>query len=226
MVEEHSPKRRGFLGRMAALSTMFGTVVAMRASAGAERPASANDAVAAHGCADMAEQDMKHLRRAIELSDLAASPEYGHNAPFGAVLMLGDGTVVEGWNHALSNNNSTHHAELWLISHTLESMKLDWRGKDRALLARSTLYASTEPCAMCAGAVYWAGIGRVVFGCSLACMDEVLKKFFPESWTGLPMPSRQVLDSSARRTIIVGPCLEDEARRVHESYWPRFTGRT
>src|SRR5690606_28523141 len=118
------------------------------------------------GCEGATEQDLAHLRRAIQLSELAATPEYGGNHPFGGVLVLGDGRVVEGWNHSNSENDPGQHAERWLISHAIQSLELDWGGADRPLLSGATLYTSTEPCAMCAGAVYWSGIGRLVFGCS------------------------------------------------------------
>jgi tRNA(Arg) A34 adenosine deaminase TadA len=203
----------------------IGTSVGMHRTAGRERPlAGAGNGVTYEKCNTITAQDTEHLRRAIELSDLAASRRYGHNPPYGAVLVLGDGTVLEGWNHSISNHNPTHHAELWLISHAFES--LDWRGKDGKLLAEATLYASTEPCEMCAGAIYWAGIGRVVFGCSAGCLADVRKEFFPESFdTGALIPSRQILGYAGEKAIVLGPCLEEESRRVHERHWPAFFRR-
>ena len=174
---------------------------------------------------DFTEQDLIHLRRAIALSDLATTKEYGLNPPFGAVLVLADGSVHEGWNHVFSNNDPTHHAELWLITEAIKKLDLDWRGKDADLVRGATLYASTEPCAMCAGAMYWAGIQRLVYGCSAECFGSVFKSLFPERKnTGLSISSRDVFASSGRVTETIGPVLEEEALRVHKRHWPEIFG--
>ena len=183
------------------------------------------DGMAESGCKKLTEKDIAWLRRAIELAGLATTPEYGANNPFGAVLVLGDGRVLEGWNHTRSDNDPTGHAELWLIRHTVSSLNLDWRGADRPMLARATLYASSEPCAMCAGAAYWMGIGRVVFGCSLACIYGVMKGVKPDlEDVGLGISAGDVLKTSGRPIEVIGPCLEDEARKAHAAYWPKILG--
>lgn len=171
------------------------------------------------------ESDILHLRRSIELSDLAPTEQYGGNPPFGAVLVLADGSVHEGWNHVYSNNDPTQHAELWLITETIKELNLDWRGKNAALLRGATLYASTEPCAMCAGAMYWAGIQRLVYGCSAECFGGVFKSLFPaRTDTGLSISSRSVFASSGREIETVGPLLEEEASRIHKRHWPEIFG--
>lgn len=170
-------------------------------------------------------EDLLHLRRSIELSDLAPTREYGNNAPFGAVLVLADGSVHEGWNHAFSNNDPTQHAELWVITETIKKLNLDWRGTDARLLKEATLYASTEPCAMCAGAMYWAGIERLVYGCSASSFLGVIQSLLPGSTdTGLFISSRDVFASSGRITDTFGPFLEDEALHIHKSHWPEIFG--
>lgn len=172
------------------------------------------------------DQDLMHLRRSIELSDLAPSQKYGGNPPFGAILVLADGSVHEGWNHVFSNNDPTHHAELWLITETIKELNLDWRGQDAGLLNGATLYASTEPCAMCAGAVYWAGIQRLIYGCSAECFGSVFKSLFPgRTDTGLSISSRNVFASSGRKIEIIGPLLEEEASRIHKRHWPEIFGK-
>ena len=171
------------------------------------------------------DQDILYLRRSIELSDLAPTEEYGGNPPFGAILVLADGSVHEGWNHVFSNNNPTHHAELWLITATIKELNLDWRGEDAGLLTGATLYASTEPCAMCAGAMYWAGIRRLVYGCSAECFGGIFKSLFPAAKdTGLSVSSRSVFASSDRKTETIGPLLEQEASRIHKRHWPEIFG--
>lgn len=99
-------------------------------------------------------------------------------------------------------------------------MKLAAQHHDAAFLGGCTLYSSTEPCAMCAGAIYWSGIGRVVFACSETRLGEI-------AGIGLNVPSREVLQTGARRVEVVGPTdLEGEAAAVHKEFWPRHLGNT
>jgi tRNA(Arg) A34 adenosine deaminase TadA len=84
-------------------------------------------------------------------------------------------------------------------------------------LAKCTLYTSTEPCAMCAGAIYWTGIGRVVFALS----ETGLLKFTgnDEQNPTLDLPCRAVFAHGQRPIVVAGPLLEEEARIVHEGFW-------
>lgn len=84
-------------------------------------------------------------------------------------------------------------------------------------LARCTLYTSAEPCAMCAGAAYWAGIGRVVYGLSERELGRLIGPH-PENLT-MDLPCRTVLGAGQRSIVVVGPLLEDEARAVHRGFW-------
>ena len=80
-----------------------------------------------------------------------------------------------------------------------------------------SLYSSAEPCAMCAGAIYWSGIGRLVFG--LAERDlRLLTGNHPANPT-MDLPCRQVLASGQRNLEVLGPELVDEAGTVFEGYW-------
>jgi tRNA(Arg) A34 adenosine deaminase TadA len=82
------------------------------------------------------------------------------NHPFGAILVGPDGQVlIEAGNGCQPNIDMTAHAERLLATQASKTY-------DASFLARCTIYSSSEPCAMCAGAVYWVGIGRVVFGLS------------------------------------------------------------
>jgi tRNA(Arg) A34 adenosine deaminase TadA len=72
---------------------------------------------------------------------------------------------------------------------------------------------------MCAGAIYWIGIGRVVF----ALPETSLLQFTgddPENPT-LDLPCREVFARGQRKVIVAGPFLEDEAGKVHEGFWGR-----
>ncbi|MEH2595881.1 tRNA(Arg) A34 adenosine deaminase TadA [Bradyrhizobium sp. AZCC 1577] len=85
--------------------------------------------------------------------------------------------------------------------------------------ATPTLYSSAEPCAMCAGAIYWAGIGRVVYGLSELRLRRLTGNH-PENPT-LDLPCREVFGSGQRATEVVGPLLEDEAAAVHDGVWDK-----
>jgi tRNA(Arg) A34 adenosine deaminase TadA len=79
------------------------------------------------------------------------------------------------------------------------------------------MYASAEPCAMCAGAAYWAGVGRVVYGLSERDLRRLIGPH-PENLT-MDLPCRTVLAAGQRSIDVVGPLLEDEAQEVHEGFW-------
>ncbi|MGA2217666.1 MAG: hypothetical protein ABSG51_06250 [Terracidiphilus sp.] len=70
---------------------------------------------------------------------------------------------------------------------------------------------------MCAGAIYWTGIGRVVF----ALGERGLLKFTgnDEENPTLDLPCREVFARGQRRIVVEGPLLEDEAGLVHEGFW-------
>jgi tRNA(Arg) A34 adenosine deaminase TadA len=87
------------------------------------------------------------------------------------------------------------------------------------VLAKATLYSSAEPCAMCAGAIYWAGIGRVVYGLSEHRLREVIGHH-PENLT-LDLPCREIFASGQRTIEVVGPLLEDEGEALHVGVWKK-----
>ena len=84
-------------------------------------------------------------------------------------------------------------------------------------MASCTMYASAEPCAMCAGSAYWAGIGRVVYGLSERDLGRLIGPH-PENLT-MELPCRVVLNAGQRTITVVGPLLEEESRKVHEGFW-------
>ncbi len=91
------------------------------------------------------------------------------------------------------------------------------RGFGTELLRRCTLVSSAEPCAMCAGAIYWAGIGRVVYGLSERRLRTLVGQH-PENLT-LDLPCRTVFAAGQRPVQVIGPLLEDEALTVHADFW-------
>jgi tRNA(Arg) A34 adenosine deaminase TadA len=156
----------------------------------------------------MTERDLAHLRAAVAAAGRARA--HG-NHPFGAVLADASGAkLLEAENTVLTARDVTGHAELNLV-------RLAWAAFERSELAGCTLYASTEPCAMCAAAIYWAGIGRVVFGLGAATLNAAAGR--TAAHDTLDLPCRTVFAAGQRPVEIHGPLLEDEAWTVHEGYW-------
>lgn len=149
------------------------------------------------------------IKAAIDASRLAR--QHG-NHPFGAVLVVDGKIVLTAENTVLTRHDTTNHAELNLISIATQTYGPD-------VLSKATVYTSTEPCAMCAGAIYWAGIRRVVY----ACQEKALTKFFKPQAPVMLLESRKVFDhgmfDGLHRTEVIGPVLEKEAEAVHQGFW-------
>lgn len=151
--------------------------------------------------------DQKHLLHAI---DVAARARQNGNHPFGAILITVDGQLVEGENTVVTEHDPTGHAETNLVR--LAAQKLGTEA-----LHRSTLYTSTEPCAMCSGAIYWAGIPRVVY----ALPEQQLAEMVPEQ-DGEPtmnLPCRDVFAAGGSTVHVAGPALIEQAAAVHAGFW-------
>ena len=152
--------------------------------------------------------DETFLRRAFAVARRAHTRG---NHPFGAILVSAAGDVlIETENGFLPDRDMTAHAERLLA--TQASKQFDSR-----VLAGCTLYTSAEPCAMCAGAIYWAGIGRLVFGLSERRL-KTMTGDHAENPT-LDLPCRTVFAAGQRRVDVIGPLLEDEAAALHAGVW-------
>jgi tRNA(Arg) A34 adenosine deaminase TadA len=156
---------------------------------------------------DLAPTDLAHLRRAIELSILAR--DHG-NHPFGAVLVTADGRVLEAENTVVTDRDVTAHAETNLV-------RLAWETLDATDLPASTLYTSCEPCAMCAGAMFWAGIERMVYALSGRGLIALAES--EDGGRELDLPSREVFAHGVPVVAVSGPHLEDEAAEPHRGFW-------
>ncbi|NUM43606.1 MAG: nucleoside deaminase [Anaerolineales bacterium] len=154
----------------------------------------------------MTETDLTLLRESIELARLAR--EHG-NHPFGALLADAEGRVLlRAENTVVTESDCTGHAETNLI-------RLASKAYSPEKLATCTLYTSTEPCPMCAGAIFWGNVGRVVYALS----QEGLYAETGVSPNQLPLSCREVFAQGGRPTEVLGPALEEEAIRVHEGFW-------
>ena len=144
------------------------------------------------------EADLPHLRHAIAESRVARRRG---DMPYGAVLADAQGRfLLAAQNTQVTTQDITGHAELNLLRDAS-------RRFGAAALKGGTVYASGEPCAMCAGAIYWAGVARVVYGLSAAAMQRLE----PSDSAALLPDCRTLLVACDRAISITGPALEAEA---------------
>ena len=152
--------------------------------------------------------DLEHLRTAIEVAQKAR--EHG-NHPFGAILVGENNEVLlQAENTVVTERDGTGHAETNLMRLATQHFPLE-------KLATCTLYTSTEPCAMCAGAIHWGNVRRIVY----ALGETELYELIGPSPDHLLLPCREVFVHSQRHVEVIGPALElrVETRAVHEGFW-------
>jgi tRNA(Arg) A34 adenosine deaminase TadA len=156
----------------------------------------------------LADLDRARLLSAIEL---AARARANGNHPFGALLTDSAGNVLlTAENTVLTGRDLTGHAETNLV-------RLASRALEPSQLVDATLYTSTEPCAMCSGAIYWSGVCRVVY--ALAATElNVLTGADPDEPL-LDLPCRRVFEAGGNTVEVSGPHLYQDAAAVHTGYW-------
>jgi tRNA(Arg) A34 adenosine deaminase TadA len=155
----------------------------------------------------MTSSDLQRLERAIEISHQSRK---NGNHPFGALLVLEGQIVLESENSVGTTRDATGHAETNLVR--LASTKFS-----RSELIHASLYSSCEPCAMCSGAIYWSGIGRLVYALSEEGLYNITGDN-PENPT-MRLPCREVLARGQRKIKILGPTLEEVAAKAHTDFW-------
>jgi tRNA(Arg) A34 adenosine deaminase TadA len=159
----------------------------------------------------VSDADLERLLR--EAIALAAAARAAGRHPFGALVAAADGTVLaRAGNESAAGEDPTAHAETVAIRRAAAA-------HGTAALAGGALVTSAEPCAMCAGAVYWSGLSRVVYGLSERRRRSITGAH-PENPT-LDLPCRTVFASGQRAVEVTGPLLEDEAAAVHDGFWTR-----
>ncbi len=142
------------------------------------------------------------IRQAIELARQARA--HG-NHPFGALLVIDHKVVLTAENTVNTESNPTRHAETNLVQKAIQELSEEAR-------QQATLYTSTEPCAMCTGAIYWAGIRKVVYALS----GEALAK---QAGERLRISCRIIFASAVDEVEVAGPLLTTEALAVHQGFW-------
>lgn len=144
----------------------------------------------------------RFIRQSIALARRAM--EKG-NHPFGALLVKDGKVLLMAENSVNSEKDCTRHAELNLVSRASQAFT-------PAILSDSILYTSTEPCAMCAGAIYWAGIRTVVYSCGAESLGKIAGSPFI-------IPCRDIFARAEDQVEVIGPILEEEGAEVHQGFW-------
>ena len=152
----------------------------------------------------MASRDIheQFIRQAISLASQARA---GGNHPFGALLVLDGHVVLTAMNSVNTDHDPTAHAETNLIAQAIRQLSPNQ-------ISHAVLYTSCEPCAMCVGKMYWAGIRSVVYGLSSEDLAILAGPQFL-------VPCRDLFVRATEAVTIVGPILLDEARAVHVGFW-------
>src|SRR4026209_1651512 len=143
---------------------------------------------------DLQERFLKH---AIELAREARAEG---NHPFGSLLTIDDAVVLTAKNTVFTDRDPTAHAETNLVAEAIRRLSPDE-------IRRSVLYTSCEPCAMCAGKLYWAGIRSVVFALSSDELATMAGRDFL-------IPCRELFDRAREPVHVTGPRPLDAARDV------------
>ena len=142
------------------------------------------------------------LRQAIEL---ARQARLAGNHPFGALLVFDGEVALTAQNTVATDRDPTAHAETNLVSKAIRQLSPEQ-------ISRAVLYTSCEPCAMCAGKMYWAGIRSLVYGLPATELATLAGRDFL-------IPCAELFRHSVAPVAITGPLLFDEAREVHVGFW-------
>ena len=151
-----------------------------------------------------------YLKRANEVAKEARAQG---NTPFGAVLAGPDGSILMEQGNAEGDlHDATAHAERVLASRASRAFEKDF-------LSKCTLYTTCEPCPMCTGAIYWANIGRIVFGITEQRLLEMTGA--DDKTPTFDMGAAKVMAAGKKEIELIGPVAEIEAEVVeaHKGFW-------
>jgi tRNA(Arg) A34 adenosine deaminase TadA len=137
--------------------------------------------------------------------ELARQARLAGDHPFGAVLVLDDKVVLSARNTVLTDRDPTAHAETNLVALAIRSLTPDE-------IRCSVLYTSCEPCAMCSGKMYWAGIRSLVYALPAEELAVLAGRRFL-------VPCRELFAKASETVQIAGPVLISQAREVHVGFW-------
>ena len=136
---------------------------------------------------------------------LAREARDAGNHPFGSLLALDGAVALTAQNTVHTDRDPTAHAETNLVAEAVRRLAPEQ-------ISRSVLYTSCEPCAMCVGKIYWAGIRSLVYGLPAGELAALAGGSFL-------VPCRDLFARANDRVTVTGPMLVNEARAVHIGYW-------
>lgn len=156
--------------------------------------------------------DLDHIAYLEKALDVARRALANGKHPFGAILVGPEGEVLMEQENAFDQEGRVGHAETVLSRRACQAYDADF-------LAACSMYISAEPCAMCAGSAYWAGIGRVVYAMSEKRLGKIIGPH-PDNLT-LDLPCRAVLEAGQRPVEVIGPLMEDDeaVAAIHYGAW-------
>ena len=141
-------------------------------------------------------------RQAIEL---ARQARLAGNHPFGALLVVDGRVTLSAQNTVRTDRDPTAHAETNLVAQAIRQLTPDQ-------IRRSVLYTSCEPCAMCVGKMYWAGIRSIAYALPVEELAALAGRDFL-------IPCAELFARAEERVSVTGPLLLNEAREVHLGFW-------
>ena len=123
------------------------------------------------------------------------------DGPFGALILDEQNEIIaRAGNTTNSENSITYHAEINAIQQAEYK-----RGKGK--LRGCTLVSSAEPCPMCASAIAWSGLHKVIYGVSIEALKSV-------GIDQIDIGCREILEKANHPITVIGPQLEDEGIEV------------
>ena len=137
-------------------------------------------------------QALKEARKAFEEDEI----------PVGAIVVVQEKIIARGHNMVERLNDPTAHAEIIALTSAFNALGSKY-------LPEATLYVTLEPCLMCAGALYWSKIGRIVFGASDEKNGSISRP--PYKQTGL--------SPFHPKTIVVAGIMKDEAAELMKRFF-------
>ena len=131
---------------------------------------------------------LKEARKAFEDGEV----------PVGAIVVLNEKTIARGYNMVERLNDPTAHAEMIALTSAFNALGSKY-------LPEATLYVTVEPCCMCAGAIYWSKIGKIVYGA-----DDEKKGYKKTAGTNGPFHPK---------TELVRGVLKEECARLMKDFF-------
>ena len=156
---------------------------------------------------------MDHIKYLLAANEVARRARANGNTPFGAVLVDENGNIImEQGNAEKDLHDATAHAERMLASRASQKYSKEF-------LWKCTLYTTFEPCCMCTGAIYWANIGRIVYGLTEEKLLELTGS--DEKNPTFNISSRTILAAGQKPIEVLGPFEEiaNAVEEVHRGFW-------